>query len=87
LQHLTPLEIATASPELLNNAVDEINTKDTECIIKVGTNSAMANLVEDMELRIGKPVLTVNVITYWAGLRSIGINDKIYGYGQLVSNY
>ena len=87
LQHLTPLDIATASPGLLNDAVDELNTKDTECIIKVGTNSAMAHLVEEMESRIGKPVLTVNVITYWAGLRSIGINDKINGYGQLVSTH
>ena len=47
----------------------------------------MAHLVEEMESRIGKPVLTVNVITYWAGLRSIGINDKINGYGQLVSTH
>jgi len=44
-------------------------------------------LVESMESRIGKPVLTVNVITYWAGLRALGVNDKIKGFGQLVYNH
>lgn len=87
LKHLTPLDIATASPKLLNDAVDELNVKDAECIIKVGTNSSMAHLVEGMESRIRKPVLTVNVITYWAGLRALGIKDKIKGFGQLVSNF
>lgn len=86
LQHPTPLHIATATPELLNRAVDEINVDGVECIIKVGTNSSMSFLVEDMEARLGKPVLTVNVITYWAGLRMLGIEDRLKGFGQLAEN-
>ncbi|MCB2106509.1 MAG: hypothetical protein KDE14_02355 [Rhodobacteraceae bacterium] len=87
LQHKTPLDIATATPERLNAAVDEINVDGVECIIKVGTNSSMARLVADMEKRLAKPVLTVNVITYWAGLRAIGIEDRIKGYGRLAENF
>jgi maleate isomerase len=87
LQHPTPLHIATATPELLNQAVDEINVDGVECIIKVGTNSSMSFLVDDMEARLGKPVLTVNVITYWAGLRQLGIEDPLKGFGQLVANH
>ncbi len=87
LQHPTPLHIATATSELLNQAVDEINVDGVECIIKVGTNSSMSFLVEDMEKRLGKPVLTVNVVTYWAGLRALGIEDRLEGFGQLAANH
>lgn len=87
LQHPTPLHIATATSELLNQAVDEINVDGVDCIIKVGTNSSMSFLVDDMEARLGKPVLTVNVITYWAGLRQLGIEDPLKGFGQLVANH
>ncbi|MDG2242417.1 MAG: hypothetical protein P8L66_02875 [Rhodospirillaceae bacterium] len=87
LRHPTPLHIATAKPELLNQAVDEINVDGVECIIKVGTNSSMSFLVEDMEARLGKPVLTVNVVTYWAGLRHLGIEDRLTGFGKLAANY
>jgi maleate isomerase len=87
LQHPTPLDIATATPELLNKTVDEINVPGVECIIKVGTNSSMARLVPDMERRLGKPVLTVNTVTYWAGLRAIGIQDKLRGFGRLAETF
>ena len=87
LQHPTPLHIATATPERLNEAVDEINVDGVDCIVKVGTNSSMSFLVKDMEARLGKPVLTVNVITYWAGLRALGIEDRLKGFGQLAENH
>lgn len=87
LKHPTPLHIATATPELLNATVDELNVPGVECVIKVGTNSSMARLVADMEKRLGKPVLTVNTVTYWAGLRALGINDRLKGWGRLAENF
>ena len=87
LKHPDNLDIATADAALLNAAVDEINVDGVECIIKVGTNSAMARLVKDMELRLSKPVLTVNTVSYWAGLRFLGIHDKLAGFGRLVENH
>jgi maleate isomerase len=87
LQHPTPLDIATADADLLNRTVDEINVAGVQCIIKVGTNSAMAHLVDAMEKRLGKPVLTVNVVTYWAGLRFLGIHDKLPGFGRLAESH
>ncbi|MBL8630741.1 MAG: hypothetical protein JNM81_13980 [Rhodospirillaceae bacterium] len=87
LQHPTPLDIATADEALLNKTVDEINLPGVECIIKVGTNSAMARLVADMEKRLNKPVLTVNTVTYWAGLRAVGVQDKLKGFGRLAETF
>lgn len=87
LKHPTPFHIAAADEALLQRTVDEVNVPGVECIVKVGTNSAMSRLVKGMEARIGKPVLTINVISYWAALRFLGIHDKLTGYGQLVETH
>tara|TARA_B100001094_G_scaffold59318_1_gene54800 strand:+ start:2429 stop:3205 length:777 start_codon:yes stop_codon:yes gene_type:complete len=87
LKHPTPLDIATATKLELNAAIDRINIDGVECIIKVGTNSSMSFLISEMEQRLKKPVLTVNVITYWAGLRSLGITDRLTGFGMLASQF
>ena len=87
LKYATPFHIAAGDEAALNCAVDDVNVAGVECIVKVGTNSAMARLVKSMEARLGKPVLAINVISYWAALRFLGIHDKLTGYGQLVENH
>lgn len=87
LRHPSPLHIATATADELNRAVDEINVADADCIIKVGTNSAIARLVSDMERRIEKPVLAVNTVIYWAALRRLGITDPLAGFGSLAETH
>jgi maleate isomerase len=44
-------------------------------------------LIEALELHLKKPVITSNQATIWNMLRLAGINDKIDGYGQLLSRY
>lgn len=87
LRHPTPLAIATADAALLNRSIDEIDGPGVDCIVKVGTNSAIARLVPDIEARIGKPVLAVNTVMYWAALRQLGIEDKLKGFGRLVETH
>ena len=84
LRHPSALHIATATSDELDRAIDEINVADADCIVKVGTNSAIARLVPSIERRIGKPVLAVNTVIYWAALRQLGITDPLAGYGSLV---
>ncbi len=87
LKHPTPFHIAAADAALLDRTIDEVNAAGVECIVKCGTNSAMSRLVKGMEARIGKPILTVNIASYWAALRFLGIHDKLTGYGHLVETY
>jgi maleate isomerase len=47
----------------------------------------MARLSDIAEFFIGKPVVAINVATYWHALRSNGLLDKIHGFGQLLANH
>jgi maleate isomerase len=87
LQHPSALHIATATPEELGRAIDEINVAGADCIVKVGTNSAIARLVPGIEKRTGKPVLAVNTVIYWAALRRMHIDDPLTGFGSLVESH
>lgn len=87
LKHPSALHIATATAEDLNRAIDEIDVPGVECIVKAGTNSAIARLTPEIERRIGKPLLGVNVVSYWAALRQLGIEDRLPGFGTLVENH
>jgi maleate isomerase len=87
LRHPTPLHIATATAELIDRCIDEIDGPGIDCIVKVGTNSAIARLVAGIERRVGKPVLAVNTVTYWAALRALGIDDRLKGFGSLVESH
>ena len=44
------------------------------------------SVVGRLEQDLGKPVLTNNVASIWAGLRILGCHDRINGYGRLLSN-
>jgi maleate cis-trans isomerase len=44
-------------------------------------------IIETIEKDLQKPVITSNQATLWNILRMANINDKIQGYGQLLSDY
>jgi maleate isomerase len=43
--------------------------------------------IEAIERKHGKPLIGVNVATYWAALRALGIQDKVRGYGCLIAEH
>jgi len=52
--------------------------------VHVGTALPVSAITAAIEHRHGKPLIGVNVATYWAALRAIGIQDRIAGFGMLV---
>jgi len=68
-------------------ALRELDGDDVDVIVQVGTNLPMAALAAQAERWFGKPVLAINVVTYWDALRRLGIDDRIAGYGSLLENY
>jgi maleate isomerase len=87
LKSNSPLLMAHEAPERLRRAVREVDDSSVELILQVGTNLAFAAVAAEAERWLGKPVLAVNTCTYWHALRSTGIEDKIEGFGSLLTEH
>lgn len=87
LKSNSPLLMAHEPPERLRRAVREVDDSSVELILQVGTNLAFSSVAAEAERWLGKPVLAVNTCTYWHTLRSTGIEDKIEGFGSLLTEH
>ena len=83
----SPMQIAHVSERELRDTLIELNDPSVEAIVQVGTTLAMARLAGIAEFWFDKPVIAINTATYWWALRQNGINDKIQGFGSLLSHY
>jgi maleate isomerase len=83
----SPLLMAHEPLERLRRAVREVDDPSVELILQVGTNLAFSRIAAEAEAWLGKPVLAVNTCTYWYALRSMGIDDKIEGFGSLLMEH
>lgn len=64
-----------------------VDRPDAEALIHVGTNLPVSAITEDIEAAHGKPLIGVNVATYWLALRRIGIRDPLPGFGILARQH
>jgi maleate isomerase len=83
----SPKLIAHVSKLELKNSLIELNGSDVDAIVQVGTNLAMAELAAIAEFWLEKPVIAINTATYWYALRQNQINDKLVGFGRLLTEY
>lgn len=83
----TPLAIARTTLEEMRAALRALDGEDVEALVQVGTALPMAGLAAAAELWLGKPVLAINVVTYWDALRRSGIDDRIHGHGMLLERF
>jgi len=63
----------------------EVDTAESQAIFLPCTGWHTITVIEKLEADLGKPVISSNQATIWNLLRLAGINDKIQGYGQLLS--
>jgi maleate isomerase len=82
-----PMLIAHVSESELRDAIIEVDDPSVDAIVQVGTNLAMARVAGIAEFWLGKPVIAINTATYWWALRQNGIEDKLQGYGKLLSHF
>ena len=66
---------------------EDTNHSDAEVLIHVGTNLPVSAMTPQIEEKFGKPLIGVNVATYWHALRRLGIQDKLQGMGLLAEKY
>lgn len=82
-----PVEIAHESFGKTRRLVEEVNGDDIDLILQAGTNMYFAELAAQLEQELGKPVLSINALTFWHALRSNGIHDKVQGFGSLLAEH
>lgn len=79
--------IAEVTPTTVRDTFRELDSDNVDAIIQVGTNLSGIRLAAAAEWWLGKPVIAINTATYWHALRVNGINDKIDGFGRLMSDF
>ena len=72
---------------MCRDALRQLDGDDIDAIVQVGTNLSMVRFAAAAELFLGKPVIAINTATYWHALRAVGINDKMQGFGTLLSHH
>ena len=65
-------------------AFEAIDHDDVDTLLHVGGSIGIGDMIEPLEKKFGKPVLSVNQAAYWYALRTYGVTDPIPGFGQLL---
>jgi maleate isomerase len=83
----SPTMIAHTTTDQLIRSLRELDGPDIDAIVQVGTNLPNLETAASAERWLGKPVLSINAVTYWDTLRRLGIEDRIYGYGRILEEF
>lgn len=79
--------IAEVSEARVRDAFRNLDGDDVDAILQVGTNLSAIRMAAAAELWLGKPVIAINTATYWHALRANGLNDRLAGFGRLLSEF
>ncbi|MCC7100894.1 MAG: hypothetical protein IT500_15020 [Rubrivivax sp.] len=85
LERPSPVKIAHTTDAMCRDAIKRLDGDDVDAIVQVGTNLSMVRLAAAAELFLGKPVIAINTATYWHALRAVGIQDRVAGFGTLLT--
>ena len=87
LECASPVAIAHVESGPIQAALREIDSDRVEAIVQCGTDLHMVELADEAERWLGKPVLAINAVIWWMALRENDIQDKLYGYGRMLSEF
>jgi len=80
----TAAEVGELPPEQVVTLAVDRDHPDADALLVPDTAMRTLGLVDDIETRIGKPVLTANQVTVWEGLRIAGVTRAYDGLGTLL---
>ena len=76
--------IGDQEPDYIADFVCQVVHPDADTVFLPGTAWRALEVVQEMEGRLGRTVITVNQATIWAVLRKLGMQRKVKGYGRLL---
>ncbi|MGO1118670.1 maleate cis-trans isomerase family protein [Rhodovibrionaceae bacterium A322] len=79
----TGIEFGQVTPDYWVKFALAIDQPEAEAIFLSCGGIRALEVVEEIEQRAGKPVITSNQAQFWSCLRRAGIRDELEGFGQL----
>ena len=77
-------QIANTTDEEILAAFDEVSQSSVDALVQVGTGLPTLHLIEALEKKYDRPVVTSNQASYWQALRSAGLGESVPGAGRLL---
>jgi maleate isomerase len=74
----------TMPPQLWFDVTASLQRDDADAYFISCANIHSIDVIEDLEARLGKPVVTSNQAAIWCALRTAGIGDDVPGLGRLM---
>jgi maleate isomerase len=87
LKCATPRLIAQVPSQDIRNVLLELDGDDIDALLTLGTALPAARVSAEAERWLGKPVLAVNVVSYWHAIRECGIEDRVLGHGRILEEF
>ena len=76
-------DIGKVDQKFLYNILSKIDLTDADALFISCTALPVLNIIDDLEKKLNKPVLSSNQILIWDSLESIGKNNDVTGFGKL----
>ena len=83
---LNDSDIAKIDQDYLYKVLSKIDMRGSEALFISCTNLPALPIIDKLEKKLGKIVLSSNQVLIWDTLRCIGKNNNIKGFGRLFSN-
>ena len=79
-------EIAKVDPKYLLETLTKLDIKNADALFISCTALPVLKILDQIEKKINKPVLSSNQTLIWDSIRSVGYKSSIKGYGKLFRN-
>ncbi len=81
------LAMFAAEPQLWKRRVLEHRRASADAYFLSCAQIKSPEIVEELEHELGKPVITSNTAAFWQSLRLSGVEDRVQGFGRLLSQH
>ncbi len=78
------VEIGNVPLERVVEAVESSDRSEADAVFISCTNLRTIGVLEELEARLRKPVVSANQASFWHALRLSGLDDAVPGYGRLL---
>ena len=87
LKSTGPISVAQFTPDQIMQGFAAVDSPLVQALVHVGTNLPVSAMTPAIEAHFGKPLIGVNVATYWLALRRLGLRDALPGFGILAEQH